>query len=61
LAAAGQYPDALAICLELVEREHRKEIGEKARQTMVAIFQLLPASSDLVAEYQRRLSLALAE
>jgi putative thioredoxin len=60
LAAAGQYADALALCLELVERD-RKGIGEKARQTMVAIFQLLPPDLELVAEYQRQLSLALSE
>ena len=60
LAAAGQYADALALCLELVERD-RKGIGEKARQTMVAIFQLLPADSELVTEYQRQLSLALMD
>ena len=39
LAAAGQYADALALCLDLVERD-RKGVGEQARQTMVAIFQL---------------------
>jgi putative thioredoxin len=60
LAAAGQYADALALCLELVERD-RKGTGEKARQTMVAIFQLLPPDSELVTEYQRQLSLALTE
>ncbi len=60
LAAAGQYADALALCLELVERD-RKGIGEKARQTMLAIFQLLPADSELVTEYQRQLSLVLME
>jgi putative thioredoxin len=60
LAASGQYADALALCLELVERD-RKGIGERARQTMIAIFQLLPPSSELVAEYQRRLSVALAD
>lgn len=60
LAAASQYTDALALCLELVERD-RKGIGEKARQTMVAIFQLLSPESELVTEYQRLLSLALAE
>ena len=60
LAAAGQYADALALCLELVERD-RKGIGEKARQTMVAIFQLLPPDSALVTEYQRQLSFALME
>jgi putative thioredoxin len=60
LAAAGRYDDALAICLELVERD-RKEIREKARQTMVAIFQVLPPESSLVSEYRRQLSLALSE
>ena len=60
LAAVGQFDDALAICLELVERD-RKGIGEKARQTMVAIFQLLPPDSELAIEYQRQLSLALMD
>jgi putative thioredoxin len=60
LAASGQYADALALCLELVERD-RKEIREKARQTMVAIFQLMPPESPLVAEYQRQLSMALMD
>jgi putative thioredoxin len=60
LAAAGQYEEALAVCLDLVERD-RKGIGEKARQTMVAIFQLLPPDSELAIEYQRQLSLALME
>jgi putative thioredoxin len=60
LAASGQYADALALCLELVER-NRKGIGEQARQTMVAIFQLLPPESELVTEYQRQLSLVLME
>ncbi len=60
LAAAGQYDDALGLCLELVERD-RKGIGEKARQTMVAMFQLLPPDSELVAEYQRQLSFALSD
>jgi putative thioredoxin len=60
LAAAGQYADALALCLGLVERD-RKGIGEKARQTMIAIFRLLPADSELVTEYQRQLSLLLME
>lgn len=60
LAAAGQYPDALALCLELVERD-RRGIGEQARQTMIAIFQLLPPDSALVTEYQRQLSLVLMD
>jgi putative thioredoxin len=60
LAAVGQYADALALCLELVEGD-RKGVGEKARQTMIAIFQLLPPDSELVAEYQRQLSMALMD
>ena len=58
LAAAAQYPEALALCLDLVERDH-KGIGEQARQIMVAIFQLLPPGDELVTEYQRQLSLVL--
>jgi len=60
LAASGQFADALALCLELVERD-RKGLREKARQTMIAIFQLLPPESELVAEYQRQLSMALMD
>jgi putative thioredoxin len=60
LAAAGQYADALALCLELVERD-RKGVGERARQTMVAIFQVLPSDSELVLEYQRQLSMLLMD
>jgi putative thioredoxin len=60
LAASGQYADALAICLELVERD-RKGVGERARQTMVAIFQLLPPDSELVTEFQRQLSMVLMD
>jgi len=58
LAAAGQYAEALALCLDLVERD-RKGVGEQARQVMVAIFQLLPPGDELVTEYQRQLSLVL--
>jgi putative thioredoxin len=58
LAASGGYEEALNLCLDLVERD-RKGVGEKARQTMLAIFQLLPPDSDLVSEYRRQLSLVL--
>jgi putative thioredoxin len=58
LAAAGQYADALALCLALVESD-RKGLGEKARQTMITIFRLLPPGDDLLTEYQRQLSLVL--
>ncbi len=61
LAAAGQYSDALAYCLELVERDRKGKIGEQARQTMVAIFQILPPDSELVTEMQRQLSFVLMD
>jgi putative thioredoxin len=61
LAAAGQYSDALALCLELVERDRYGEIGGAARQTMLAIFQILPPDSELVTENQRQLSFVLMD
>jgi putative thioredoxin len=61
LAAAGQYSDALALSLELVERDRKGPVGEQARQTMVAIFQILPPDSELVTEMQRQLSFVLMD
>jgi putative thioredoxin len=61
LAAAGQYADALALCLELVERHRKTPVGERARQTMIAIFQVLPPGSEVVTEYQRQLSMVLMD
>jgi putative thioredoxin len=58
LAAAGQYPEALDLCLALVEQD-RKGVGEDARKTMLNIFQLLPEDSELVSEYRHKLALAL--
>src|SRR5262249_23043205 len=58
LAAAGQRAEALEIALELVERD-RAGVGEEARKLMIAIFNLLPADSELAAEYRRRLSFVL--
>jgi putative thioredoxin len=60
LAAAGQYSESLDLCLDLVETD-RTGLRDQARRTMVAIFQLLPPESPLVADYQRQLSIALAE
>lgn len=58
LAAIGEYDEALGLCLDLVERD-RKGVGEQARQTMLAIFQLLPPDSPLATDYRRRLSFVL--
>lgn len=58
LAAESEYPEALEICLDLIERD-RRGLGESARELMLAIFQMLPADSELVADFRRRLSLVL--
>jgi hypothetical protein len=47
--------------LELVERDRKGKIGEQARQTMLAIFRILPPDSQLVMETQRQLSLVLMD
>ncbi|SIO66642.1 thioredoxin [Singulisphaera sp. GP187] len=57
LAADGQYEAALDLCLELVERD-RKGVGEPARKTMLAVFQLL-GSAEIVGDYQRKLATVL--
>ncbi len=53
-----QHAEAFDICLSLVERD-RNDSGEKARALMVEAFQALPADSDLVSDYRRRLSMLL--
>ncbi len=58
LAAESQYPEAMDLCLELVEK-HRKEFAEKARELMVRIFHLLGPRSTLANEYRRRLTMVL--
>ena len=58
LAAAGEHEEALALCLDLVERD-RKGVGERARQTMLALFNLLPPGDPLATEYRRKLSFVL--
>jgi putative thioredoxin len=58
LAAAGKNEEALELALDLVERD-RKGVGEEARKLMLAVFQVLPADSEVVTEYRRKLSLVL--
>ena len=46
------------MALSLVERD-RAGVGEEARKLMLALFQVLPPESPLVAEFRRKLSFAL--
>ncbi|WP_435006133.1 tetratricopeptide repeat protein [Tundrisphaera lichenicola] len=58
LASAGKFDEALSLALDLVETD-RRGTGEAARKLMIAIFQLLPADSEVASDYRRRLSFAL--
>jgi putative thioredoxin len=58
LASAHQYEEALAIALDIVERDP-KGLRESARKLMINVFQLLPPESELLADYRRQLSSAL--
>ncbi len=58
LVAAGEYEQAMQVCLRLVEKD-RRGLGEQARTLMVDVFHLLGPENPLVAEYRRKLSMAL--
>jgi putative thioredoxin len=58
LSGAGQFQEALDLCLNLVERD-REGAGEKARQMMIDIFRVLPDDSELTRTYRRKLSMLL--
>jgi putative thioredoxin len=58
LAADGQYDEALQTCLAIVQKD-RAGVGERARQTMVDVFRVLPDDSQLLSTYRRNLSTAL--
>jgi putative thioredoxin len=58
VAAAGNYEEAMQLCLELV-RQDRHGLGEPARELMVQLFHLLGPDNELASRYRRQLSLAL--
>lgn len=58
LAADDQREEALEVALSVVQKSSG-DLRDKARQTMVNIFRILPADSELTREYRRKLSLEL--
>lgn len=58
LVGQQRYAEAFEICLSLVERD-RANTGEQARALMVDVFKALPADSEIVNEYRRKLSMLL--
>jgi putative thioredoxin len=55
LAADGRPEEALDICLDLIRRD-KTGVGATAKQTMLKIFDVLGAESDLVGAYRRKLT-----
>ena len=58
LAADGEHEAALQTALAVLGTDRAKH-GERARQIMLGIFDLLPAESELIRDYRRKLSMAL--
>jgi len=58
LAAAHQFPEALELCLSIINRDFGK-LRDKSRETMVNIFHLVGDNSELANEYRRKLASAL--
>ena len=58
LAAAGQYPEALALLLSAAERD--KQLGNaKVREAMVKVFTLVGMRSELAEQYRDKLRMVL--
>jgi len=58
LAAEGQYQEALDLALGVLQTDKANH-GERARTTMLGVFNILPDDSELTHEYRRKLSAAL--
>ncbi len=58
LSGAGEFQEALDICLSLVEAD-RHGVGESVREVMLEIFRVLPDGSELTRDYRRKLSMLL--
>lgn len=54
-AAAGRYPDALALLLEAAERD-KKLAASKVRETMVKVFHVIGVRCELADEYRDKLA-----
>lgn len=58
LAVARKFEEAFEICLDIIRRD-RTGVGEKAKESMVKMFDLAGQRSQLVADYRRRLTTLL--
>jgi putative thioredoxin len=58
LAADSEHEAALQTALAVLQADRAKH-GERARQIMLGIFNMLPGDSELTRDYRRKLSMAL--
>jgi putative thioredoxin len=58
LAGAGRHEEALQRSLAVVQTQ-KTGVGEQAKQLMLDIFRVLPADSELMSVYRRKLTSAL--
>jgi putative thioredoxin len=59
LAVENKHRDAFEILLAVATQDRSGDDGDKARQQMVKMFDVLGAGSELVSEYRRKLATAL--
>ncbi len=59
LAVDNKHREAFEILLAVATQDRGGENGDKARQQMVKLFDVLGAGSELVSEYRRKLATAL--
>ncbi|MBL6705441.1 MAG: thioredoxin [Planctomycetaceae bacterium] len=59
LAVDNKHREAFEILLAVATQDRGGETGDKARQQMVKLFDVLGAGSELVSEYRRKLATAL--
>jgi putative thioredoxin len=59
LAVDNKHRDAFEILLAVATQDRGGEDGDKARQQMVKLFDVLGAASEMVSEYRRKLATAL--
>jgi putative thioredoxin len=58
LAVANKFEEAMQTCLAVIQKD-RAGHGDEAKNTMVRIFAMLPAGSELVSAYRRKLATAM--
>ncbi|MAT16643.1 MAG: thioredoxin [Planctomyces sp.] len=59
LAVSGKFEEAFQICLDIVARDKSSDDGQKAKETLIKLFDMAGTSSELVGTYRRKLTAML--